>query len=112
MEKIEKGEWELARSNITSWATDLTEAPATKELLTIRDKIYDLSKRIDFLTRPPILEEDPPTPEELVDEGADSDNQEVVEEEEDVEAEEMIVNDTPVRNMILSSFICFTSKPL
>ena len=95
MESIGAGDWELARPNVTTWASDLTDAPAMKELVAIRDRIFDLSKHIDTLTRPPILEEeDPATPEEEEHEETAPDPQEVEDDED--ESEEMVENEPKV----------------
>jgi hypothetical protein len=77
MESVSAENWELARPNITPWAHDLTGVTPTRELLAARDQIYDLGRRIDVLTRPPVLD-DPVTPEE---EGSGAEEQEEVEEE-------------------------------
>lgn len=57
MESLSSGQWELGRTNITSWANDLGSVTPTRDLASARDRVFDLSKRIDILTRPPIQEE-------------------------------------------------------
>jgi hypothetical protein len=91
MESTSVENWELARPNITPWAHDLTGVAPTRELLAARDQIYDLGRRIDVLTRPPVLD-DPATPEE---EGSGADEQEDVEEEAEAEPA-LIENETIV----------------
>jgi hypothetical protein len=106
METFQVEDWELARSNILSWASDLSSAPPTKELRTLRNRIYELGRRIDDLTLPPVQDDEPETPEEegvqeeiapVADDAAD--------EEEDDEGPELIENDFPVRLLLFYFFI-------
>jgi hypothetical protein len=79
-----------------SWAQDLTEARPIKEIVEARDKIYDLGKRIDIMTRPPIQDDEPSTPEG---ETILPEPQEMNIEDEDPEEEaepEFVVNETEV----------------
>jgi hypothetical protein len=89
MEAFPDVNWELARPNITMWASDLTDAPSTKDLTAARDLIYDLSKRIDIMTRPPIEDEDFATSE------CEDDIEEPVGEEEEEEEEEQVEVEAP-----------------
>ena len=100
MESLSVEDWEFARANITSWASDLTDGPNTKSLSDIRDKIYDLGKRIDILTRPPFLE--PESPEAMDDAQAEdlaSAGEEPEEEEEEETVPEEIENETMVSDL-------------
>src|SRR5712664_892437 len=98
--------WELACPNITSWVQDLTLAPSSKELRIIRDKIYDLSKRIDVLTRPPTEDDEPATPEQ---EAGEEDEvpveEEPAEDEEEEEPEpELMENENTVSHRLVLLF--------
>jgi hypothetical protein len=86
MEAFPDVNWELARPNITMWAADLSDAPSTKDLAAARDLIYDLSKRIDIMTRPPIEDEAFVTSEREDDIEAPAEEEEEEEEEVEVEA--------------------------
>jgi hypothetical protein len=78
MEGLDVENWELAHSNIISWASDLSSARSSKDIRALRDRIYDLGKRIDEITCPPVQEEsdspeedahpEPQSNEEAVDE--------------------------------------------
>jgi hypothetical protein len=101
METFPVEDWELARSNILTWASDLSSAPPTKELRTIRQRIYELGKRIDDLTLPPVQDDDPATPdEEGVQEEIEPVADDVEDESEDEEGPELIENDFPVRLLL------------
>jgi hypothetical protein len=98
METFQVEDWELARSNILSWASDLSSAPPTKELRTLRNRIYELGRRIDDLTLPPVQDDEPTTPEEeSVQKKVEPVADDVEDEEEDEEGPELIENDFPVR---------------
>lgn len=79
METLPLENWELARPNITAWFVDLGSALNTRDISAARDRVLDLSKRIDTLTRSPVVEVDSLTPEPDVDDA---------EEEEDPEEKE------------------------
>src|SRR6266446_2520283 len=86
METFSVEDWELARSNIITWGSDLSSAPPTTEIRAIRQRIYDLGKRIDDLTLPPVQYEDSNPP---IDDAQDDEPPSIPEhqegEEEDVE---------------------------
>lgn len=51
MEGFPPGAWDLARPNITTWASDLMQALPSQSLNTARDKIFDVGRRIDQANR-------------------------------------------------------------
>ena len=58
MESLSVEDWELARANIISWASDLSSARSSKDVRAVRDRIYDLGTRIDDMTQPLAQDED------------------------------------------------------
>jgi hypothetical protein len=102
METFQVEDWELARSNILSWASDLSNAPPTKELRVLRNRIYELGRRIDDLTLPPVQDDQPSTPEEeIVEKEVEPVADDVEDEQEDDEGPELIENDFPVCFLLL-----------
>jgi hypothetical protein len=102
METFPVEDWELARANIIAWASDLSSARSTKDLRAIRDRIYELGKRIDDMTRPLVQDEDSEPPiEEAQDEEPPSIPEPQLDEEIDDEIPEnvpkYVENETTVR---------------
>jgi hypothetical protein len=113
METFSVEDWELARSNIITWASDLSSAPPTKELRAIRQRIYDLGKRIDDLTLPPVQDEEPTTPEK---EDVQDETEQVADEADDAEEEEeeepeFIENESTVLVFLFNSWVSTLTFP-
>jgi hypothetical protein len=107
MESFPIEDWELARANIISWASDLSSAHSTKDIRAVRDRIYALGNRIDDMTRLPAQDEDSDPPnEEAQDEEPPSIPEPQLDEEIDDEVPEIdpkyVENETTVRYLSLS----------
>jgi hypothetical protein len=58
MEAVSPSDWDLQRPNLVSWATDLDAIPTSRPLVTARGQIFELGRRFDVLSQPPLEEED------------------------------------------------------
>jgi hypothetical protein len=98
METLPVEGWEFAHPNITTWFDDLGAALNTRDISAARDRVFNLSRHIDSLTRSPFVEVDNimPKPEE----------DEVVEEDpEEKEQYEFVENDPIVRCQLTEPFL-------
>jgi hypothetical protein len=82
MEPYGPGSFEITRPNIMAWTQDLMAGPYSKGAAAARDRVYELGKRIDLLTRREVLvDEEDLTVENDADLGAGDDSREEASEE-------------------------------
>ena len=94
MEVFPPGGWDLARPNITTWASDLEGAVPSKSINRCRDKVFTLGRHIDTLSRVAMYDEE----ESSGHESEEAAEPAPVEVEEDVGEEDFgyIANEPPV----------------
>ena len=109
MEQFPPGAWDLARPSVTTWSIDLMNAIPTRGVNDARDKLYDLGKRIDKISRVIIHDNKESTEDEM----AEVATRKEVEEPVEVIEVEYAENEEPVRicNILLIVQLNLT-KPL
>lgn len=58
MESRPPATWDFRRPNPVTWVNDLSAVPPSRSINDVRGRIFDLGRRLDSLTQPPVDEEE------------------------------------------------------
>ena len=58
MEAFPPGAWEVARPSVILWVTEFGTAPPSRNINSLRDRLFTLGRRYDLLCRPTMYEDE------------------------------------------------------